>query len=116
MTPRLNALLSRWLLPASTGALLALALPPFNISQLAWIALIPLFFALQNCRRGEAFRRGYIAGLVFFGMTTWWIVCITAAGTPIIAAWAAAISLIAWLALYFGAWAMMFVMVTGLLP
>src|SRR6059036_3233257 len=66
-------LLLRWLLPVATGATLTLAYPPFKSGQLAWVALVPLLFALENCRPGEAFRRGYIAGLAFFGATVWWI-------------------------------------------
>ena len=74
-------LLCRWLLPIATGALLALALPPFNIAELGWLSLVPLLFALEDCRLEEAFRRGYIAGLVFFGMTIWWLYHVTIPGT-----------------------------------
>jgi len=73
------------------GLLMALAYPPFNIGQMAWVALVPLLFALEDCRCGdlsavalakaEAFRRGYVAGLVFFAMTIWWIVHVTLPGT-----------------------------------
>lgn len=83
----------------ATGTLMALAFPPFNLGQLAWLALVPLLFALQDCGRAEAFRRGYIAGLVFFGMTIWWTLHVTVPGT---------VALIAFLALYFGAGAMWF--------
>src|SRR5208283_635455 len=72
------------------------------MGQMAWLSLVPLLFAIENCPRGEAFRRGYIAGLVFFGMTTWWIVHVSVPG---------AIAVIAFLALYFGAAAAIFAMV-----
>jgi apolipoprotein N-acyltransferase len=88
-----------WLLPAASGAMLGLASPPYRASELAWLALIPLFFAVENCDRGEAFRRGYVAGLVFFGMTTWWTLHVTVAGM---------VGLVAFLALYFGAAALAF--------
>ncbi len=100
-------LLNRWLLPIAAGALLALALPPFNISELGWVSLVPLLFALEDCRLEEAFRRGYIAGLVFFGMTIWWIYHVTIPGT---------IGLIAFLALYFGMGALVIVMANSLMP
>jgi apolipoprotein N-acyltransferase len=87
-------LLHRWLLPIATGVLLALAYPPFNVSQLAWLALVPLLFAAERCDRGEAFRRGYIAGLVFFAATVWWTIHVTLPGM---------VALAAFLALYFGA-------------
>ena len=100
-------LLGRWLLPVATGALLAFAFPPFNIGELGWVSLVPLLFALEDCRLEEAFRRGYIAGLVFFAMTIWWIYHVTLPGT---------VGLIAFLALYFGVGALVIVMVNGLMP
>ncbi len=90
---RLNVLLFRWLFPLATGFLLVLCFPPFDSAQTAWLALIPLLFALEDCRAGEAFRRGYIAGLVFFGGTVWWIIHVSLPGM---------IALVAFLALYFG--------------
>ena len=99
-TATTKLLVCRWLLPAATGVLLALALPPHNMGQLAWLALVPLLFALEDCRLEEAFRRGYVAGLVFFGMTIWWIYHVTPAGT---------VGLIGFLALYLGVGAIVFV-------
>lgn len=86
-------LLRRWVLPAASGVLLAVAFPPFDVNQAAWVALIPLLVALENCPPGEAFRRGYIAGLTFFGLTVWWVVHVS---------WAAPVALVAALALYWG--------------
>ncbi len=86
-------LLHRWILPAVTGLFYALALPPYNHSEAGWFALVPLLFALEGCRPGEAFRRGFLAGLVFFGMTTWWIIHVSLPGM---------VALIAFLALYLG--------------
>jgi apolipoprotein N-acyltransferase len=95
--------LGRWLLPVITGVSTAWAFPPFNMGQIAWLSLVPLLFAIENCSWGEAFRRGYIAGLVFFGMTTWWVVHVSLPGV---------IALIAFLALYFGAGAVVFAIVS----
>lgn len=105
MTRRLHVPVVGWLLSVSTGALLALAYPPFNISQLGWVALIPLLFAVERCPRGEAFRRGYIAGLVFFAMTIWWIVHVTLPGM---------VGLVVVLALYFGVAATLFNISNGM--
>src|SRR5580658_7171967 len=96
--------LGRWLLPVAAGISAALAFPPFHASQMGWVCLVPLLFAVENCGWGEAFRRGYIAGLVFFGMTVWWIVNVTVPGT---------VGLIAYLALYFGAAGGLFAIVCG---
>ncbi len=90
---RLADLSLRCLLPACTGLLLALALPPFQHVELAWAGLIPLMVATAGCERGEAFRRGYLAGFVFFGMTVWWTCHVTIPGM---------VGLVAFLALYFG--------------
>ncbi len=91
--PSLNVLIVRFFLPALAGLLLVLAYPPFTSGQWAWVALVPLLAALENCPTGEAFRRGYLAGLVFFGGTVWWVGHVTLAGTVV---------LIAFLALYLG--------------
>ena len=90
---RVLQFLHRWVLPAVTGVLYALALPPYNHSEVGWFALVPMFFALEGCRPGEAFRRGFIAGLVFFGMTIWWIIHVSLPGM---------VGMVAFLALYFG--------------
>ncbi|NIP16669.1 MAG: hypothetical protein GWM88_18725, partial [Pseudomonadales bacterium] len=89
----MNVLIVRFFLPALAGLLLVLAYPPFTSGQWAWVALVPLLAALENCPTGEAFRRGYLAGLVFFGGTVWWVGHVTLAGTVV---------LIAFLALYLG--------------
>lgn len=83
-----------WVLPVLSGVLLAAALPPFDQGQCGWVGLIPLLFAIDGCRPGEALRRGYLAGLVFFGLTTWWVVYVS---------WLGVVALIAFLALYFAA-------------
>jgi len=94
--------LGRWLLPIAAGVSAALAFPPFNVSQMGWVCLVPLLFAIEGCPRGEAFRRGYIAGLAFFGMTVWWVVHVSVPGM---------VGLIAFLALYFGLAAVAFSLV-----
>ncbi|HVM61891.1 MAG TPA: apolipoprotein N-acyltransferase [Verrucomicrobiae bacterium] len=92
-----------WLLPIIAGVATAWAFPPFHMAQLAWLSLVPLLFTVENCPPGEAFRRGYIAGLTFFGLTTWWVVHVSVPG---------AVALVAFLALYFGAAAACFAFVS----
>lgn len=81
-------------LPGLSGVLLALAYPPYSHFQLGWVGLIPLLWAVDGVCPGEAFRRGYLAGLVFFGMTVWWIGHVTVPG---------AVVLVILLAVYWGA-------------
>lgn len=56
-----------------SGALTALAFPKFNLSVLAWISLIPLFFILSRCRPKDAFGYGLAAGFSFYGLLLYWI-------------------------------------------
>lgn len=61
-----------YLLAAISGLLLFLAYPPYNLSYLAFIALIPLLISLK----GSLFKMaslGYLFGLVFFGGLLFWM-------------------------------------------
>ena len=51
------------LLALLSGLLIALSLPGFNLSFLAWFALVPLFFSLRRKKPGKAFLLGLISGL-----------------------------------------------------
>ena len=65
---------SPWLLLALlSGTLAALAFPKFNLSILAWISLVPLFFVLSRCRPKQAFWNGLAAGAAFYGVLLYWI-------------------------------------------
>lgn len=86
-------ILSRMLLSALSGAIMVMAFPGFNMGFLAFIAMVPLFFALDGRKAPEAFLLSYLAGLVFFLGTTWWLVHVTLPG---------AIVLAFYLAIYFG--------------
>ena len=51
------------------------AFPKIGISQLAWVALIPLFFAVKDIKKkGERFRLGFIAGLAHYLSLVFWVV------------------------------------------
>ncbi|MGH9804722.1 MAG: apolipoprotein N-acyltransferase, partial [Candidatus Acidiferrales bacterium] len=57
-----------------TGLLLVLALPRAQLTLLGFVALVPLLAALTYPRsRFRAFWLGYLAGLVFFAGTCYWI-------------------------------------------
>ncbi|VAX38073.1 Apolipoprotein N-acyltransferase / Copper homeostasis protein CutE [hydrothermal vent metagenome] len=76
-----------------SASLLVLSFPKFELSILAWVGLVPLFFALDGKTPGQAFRIAYFCGVLFFGATIWWFGHVTIAG---------AIAAILYLALYFG--------------
>jgi apolipoprotein N-acyltransferase len=80
----------------ASGLLLAGAFPPLDQGWLAWLALVPILWSIRDASPGTAFRLGYLAGLIWFGVVLYWI---TLFG---LLAWAA---LIAFMALYMGGFA-----------
>jgi len=76
-----------------SALLLILSFPTFNLWIFAWFGFLPLFFAIRNKTRAQAFLLSYLSGIIFWLGTIWWLVHVTLAGT---------ILLILYLALYFG--------------
>jgi len=83
----------RTALTVLTAGLLILSFPDFNFEFLAWIGLVPLFFAIEDKKPLEAFLISYLAGFIFFLGTVYWLVHVTLPGMIIVALY---------LALYFG--------------
>jgi apolipoprotein N-acyltransferase len=54
-----------------SGLLLAFALPPLNLSVLAWAAFIPLFWAAKTPNTVDALAGAYACGLVLMGQTAY---------------------------------------------
>lgn len=64
----------RRLLAVSVGAgLYALALPPFDVSILAWVTLVPLLLVVRGRRALYAFGYGAAYGFVMGWAITWWL-------------------------------------------
>ncbi|MBI3548253.1 MAG: hypothetical protein HY078_04280 [Elusimicrobia bacterium] len=64
-----------YLLSIASGALLTLSFPPFFLWPLAWIALVPLYLAIQRCDNlRQAANVGGVAGLVFYSSSLWWLI------------------------------------------
>jgi len=76
-----------------SAILIILAFPNFNLSFLAFIGFIPLFFAIEDVFPRKAFLIFYISGFVFYLGTIYWLYHVTAIGLVI---------LCLYLALYFG--------------
>lgn len=53
--------------------MLTAGLPKLEWHWIAWVALVPLFVALQGKTGKEAFRLGYVCGLAHFLTTLYWI-------------------------------------------
>jgi apolipoprotein N-acyltransferase len=84
-----------------SGFGMAALFPPFGLSQLIWIILLPLLFALwslgEGKRKRKAFGLGFLTGLAFFLPNLAWLRSVSDAG------WAA---LSVYLALYPAVWAL----------
>lgn len=64
--------------------LLRFSFPYFDCAPLAWIALVPLFFAIAPTTRRRAFWLSYLSGLIFFLLTIGWLVYVTLTGLIIL--------------------------------
>ncbi|MCE5195005.1 MAG: apolipoprotein N-acyltransferase [Nitrospiraceae bacterium] len=58
---------------AISGTALIFCFPLFNLSYLAWIALVPFLVSLLNKNSSEAFRSGFVLGIFYFFGTLYWI-------------------------------------------
>src|SRR5438105_5379746 len=89
----------RWaqplLLATASGILLALSFPGWNADAIAWCALMPLVYGILRFPE-SAFRQGFVAGVVFFWASIYWLWHVTVAG------W---LCLGVYMALFIGAWA-----------
>lgn len=57
-----------------SGVLLTGAFPKIGLDWLAWIALVPLLYAIKDLSAGISFRIGFITGLVHFLSLLYWLV------------------------------------------
>lgn len=69
-----------WFLCALSSILLILSFPDFNISILAWVSLVPLFFSINGKKPLTAFAVSYCAGVIFYLGTIYWLVHVTLPG------------------------------------
>lgn len=56
-----------------SGLLLFLSFPKFGNGILAWVALIPLFYALRDAKPWEGFKTGFVAALVANVGILYWV-------------------------------------------
>ena len=91
-----------------SGVLIFLSFPKFGSGILAWVALIPLFYALRNAKPAEGFRVGFLAGFIAQAGILYWIVYVVVqyGRLPVYAGIAAMLMLAAYLGLYTACFAM----------
>ena len=81
----------------ATGLMVAALFPPFSVSLLAWICMIPLLIALWSIdgrhRAKKGFLIGYLAGAISFGIQVSWLSIVS---------WLGPIVLAGYLAIYWG--------------
>jgi apolipoprotein N-acyltransferase len=90
------------LLASVSGLILPLCFPRFDLDMLAWVALIPLHFALEGKRKGQAFWTGWLTGTIgFTGIMAWVVTAMHTYGkVPLIISYAIMLLLAAYLGLY----------------
>ncbi|MCW5551774.1 MAG: apolipoprotein N-acyltransferase [Verrucomicrobiae bacterium] len=91
---------NRFLLAIFAGLSLTAAFPKIGLAGLAWVAPAFMLAAAQGRTGLEAFRIGYVAGLMFNLGALYWLLHIPVTGYPILG-W---LALSAYLALYPGVW------------
>ncbi len=85
-----------------SGLLIFLSFPKYGSGIFAWVALIPLFFALEGAQRREGFKIGFLAGFIAHVGILYWItyVVIQYGYLPIYVGIAAMLLLSAYLSFY----------------
>ena len=59
-----------------SGTLLAAAFPKLGFAPFAWVALVPLLFAIDGAGMAAVIIYGWIQGFVFFACSLYWIVIV----------------------------------------
>lgn len=91
-------------LAVTTGLLLSLCFPKFDLGLLAWFALIPLHIAVDGMRRTQAFWLGWMSGTVgFTGIMAWVVTAMHTYGkVPLLISYGIMLLLTAYLGLFVG--------------
>lgn len=86
------------------GILLVLSFPKYDLSLLAWFALVPYFLAIQDREASEAFWLGWLAGGIYFlGTVNWVTITMERYGKlPVVISLPLMLLLVAYLGLYIG--------------
>lgn len=102
----------------ASGLLLPLCFPTFDLGLLAWVVLIPLHLALDQCSKQRAFWVGWLSGVIgFTGIMAWVVTAMTTYGkVPEPVSYAILLLLTTYLGLYVGLYSLAFVWLRELIP
>lgn len=65
--------ITRAALVGASGLALALAFPKFNVNLLAWVAFVPLFYAIEGESLNRVFGWAWLQGFVCYVFSLYWI-------------------------------------------
>ncbi|MEK7350168.1 MAG: apolipoprotein N-acyltransferase [Nitrospirota bacterium] len=105
-------------LAGASGLFIPLSFPKSDLELLAWIALVPLHWALDGKTKVHAFWIGWLSGTIAFtGMMAWVVTAMTTYGkVPLPISYAILLLLTAYLGLYVGLYAAGAVWFRSLIP
>jgi apolipoprotein N-acyltransferase len=91
-------------LASASGLFLPLSFPKSDLGLLAWIALVPLHWALDGKNKMQAFWIGWLSGTIAFtGMMSWVVTAMNTYGkVPLVISYGLMLLLTAYLGLYVG--------------
>jgi apolipoprotein N-acyltransferase len=105
-------------LAGASGLFLPLSFPKSDLGLLAWIALVPLHWALDGKNKAQAFWIGWLSGTIAFtGMMAWVVTAMTTYGkVPLVISYGILLLLTAYLGLYVGLYSAGAVWFQSLIP
>jgi apolipoprotein N-acyltransferase len=105
-------------LAGASGLFIPLSFPKSDLGLLAWIALIPLHWALDGKSKAEAFWIGWLSGTIAFtGMMSWVVTAMNTYGkVPLAISYGLMLLLTAYLGLYVGIYSAGAVWFRSLIP
>jgi apolipoprotein N-acyltransferase len=105
-------------LASASGLFLPLSFPKSDLGLLAWVALVPLHWALDGKNKAEAFWIGWLSGTIAFtGMMSWVVTAMNTYGkVPLAISYGLMLLLTAYLGLYVGLYSAGAVWFRSLIP
>ncbi len=98
------------LLSLISGILLILSFPNFDLEFLAWVSLIPLFYAIEGKKLYHSFKLGLITGFTsFLGILYWILIAVhTYGNVPLILSILILLLLVIYLSLFIGSFTLLY--------